>query len=405
MSTLLKLRISADWPAQVTRCEWALYDANGRLAERGQSEPQHWPQADGCEIVLSADQCLALEATLPKGVKRHDPQVVAYAVEEHLVGDIHNEHVVPGETTADGRTVVWVVGRARLSGVLGALKQLGRTPQRAYSELQLTPLTADGWAVGLHGGQGHARLPSHAGFSFELAGTGAPAEVLLAIQSARAEGRLPREIAVHADADASFDAQAWHDALGVTVRKAGDYAWPAWPSRAATNLLVGEFTPPRSRNAGIAPFRPALAVGLATLALYAVFSLGEWAWLTQRAQHLRAQTTEVFRAAFPEVQTIVDPVLQMQRLYDPLMRSRGRVGESDFLPLLAAVTEALDAPAQYRGLAYEEGRLEFTLTLKDRRAPERLRAALARRGLMLTIQETQQTRSGFETSFSVRFGT
>ena len=229
--------------------------------------------------------------------------------------------------------------------------------------------------------------------------------MLLAFQSAGAEGRLPREIAVHADADASFDAQAWHDALGVTVRKAGDYAWPAWPSRAATNLLVGEFTPPRSRNAGIAPFRPALAVGLATLALYAVFSLGEWAWLTQRAQHLRAQTTEVFRAAFPEVQTIVDPVLQMQRLYDPLMRSRGRVGESDFLPLLAAVTEALDAPAQYRGLAYEEGRLEFTLTLKDRRAPERLRAALARRGLMLTIQETQQTRSGFETSFSVRFGT
>ena len=35
MSTLLRLRIAAEWPAQATQCEWALYDINGRLAERG----------------------------------------------------------------------------------------------------------------------------------------------------------------------------------------------------------------------------------------------------------------------------------------------------------------------------------------------------------------------------------
>ncbi len=405
MTTLLRLRIDSHWPAQATRCEWALHDHNGRLVERGMSEPQHWPQAEACELVLSADQCLALEAVLPKGSRRQDAQTVAYAVEEHLVGDVHNEHVVAGETRADGQTIVWVISRARLAGLIGALRQLGRTPSRAYSELQLAPLTADAWAVGIHGARGYARLQTHAGFSFELAGAEPPAEVVLAVQAARAEGRLPREIAVYCDADAPFDADAWHGALGVAVRRAGDYAWPGWPSRAATNLLVGEFAPPRARYAGWAPFRPAAIIGASALALYTAYSVGEWAWLSHRSERLRAESTEIFRAAFPQVQTIVDPALQMQRLYDPMMRSRGRAGESDFLPLLAAVSEAIGGPAQYRALGYEEGRLEFTVTLKDRRTPERLRAALARRGLILTVQDSQQTRSGIETTFSVRFGT
>jgi general secretion pathway protein L len=406
MSTLLRLRITAEWPAQDTQCEWALYDVSGRLVERGLSEPQHWPQAANCELVLTADQCLALEAALPKGVRRHDTQLIGYAIEEHLVGDIHNEHVVAGESRADGRTVVWVIGRGRLSALLGALRQLGRMPQRAFSELELAPLSADAWSVCIQDGRGFVRIPGRTGFSFELSGPEPPAELMLAVQAARAQGELPREIAVYCEQDAPFDAGAWHGVLGVAVRRAGDYAWQTWTSRAACNLLVGDFAPPRARFAGWAPFKPALVIGAAALALYTVFSLGQWAWLHQRANDLRAETVAVFRAAFPQVQTIVDPVLQMQRLYDPLMRSRGRVGESDFLPLLAAVSEALGNPApQYRSLGYEEGRLEFTLILKDRSAPERLREALARRGLMLTVHDSRQTRSGHETSFSVRFGT
>jgi type II secretion system protein L len=138
--------------------------------------------------------------------------------------------------------------------------------------------------------------------------------------------------------------------------------------------------------------------------VYAAFSLGEWAWLAHRAAQLRTESTEIFRAAFPQVQTIVDPLLQMQRLYDPLMRERGRLGETDFLPLLAAVTEALGADTVYRSIGYEDGRLEFTVALKDRRALERLRQALQARGLILTVGESQRTRTGTETSFSVRTG-
>lgn len=406
MSTLLRLRIDAEWPALATQCEWALYDVNDRLVERGTSDPQHWPQAERCELVLTSDQCLAIDAALPKGGKRHDVQLVRYAVEEHLIGDIHQEHVVAGETRADGRTVVWVISRDRLSGLLTALRQLGRFPRRAFSEMQVAPLAAESWSVCIHGARGFVRLQNQTGFSFELGAAEPPAELALAIQSASADAQLPRHVAVFCDADAPFDAGLWESVLNVPVRRAGDYAWQTWSSRAAvTNLLVGEFAPARDRYSGWAPFRPAVAMGVAALALYTVFSLGEWVWLQHRANDLKARQTAIFRSAFPEVQTIVDPVLQMQRLYDPVMRGRGRVGESDFLPILAAVSEALDKPFEYRNVTYEDGRLEFTLTLKDKRTPDRLREVLARRGLRLTVQDTRPTRSGVETSFSVRFGT
>jgi hypothetical protein len=86
------------------------------------------------------------------------------------------------------------------------------------------------------------------------------------------------------------------------------------------------------------------------------------------------------------------------------MRERGRLGESDFLPLLSAVSDAMAGQSNYRSLGYEEGRLEFTVVLRSARAGEQLREALARRGLTATLRESRQTRSGLETSLSVRFG-
>jgi len=405
MSTLLRLRADADFPAHATQCEWALYDLRGNLLERGHSDPQHWPQAENCELVLSADQCLVLDAQLPKGARRDDAKLIGYAVEDHLIGDIQNEHVVAGETDTDGRTHVWVISRTRLSALLGALLQLGRTPRRAFSELQLAPFEAGCWSVCMRGAKGFVRLGADTGFAFDVSGSGPPAEVALAVQTARAAGTIPQRIDLYCEQEASFNADAWQSALGLPVQRAGDYAWDTYPARSVCNLLVGEFTPPRGRHSGWAPFKPALTLGAAALVLYAVFSFGEWTWMAHSANRLRQQTTDVFRTAFPQVQTIVDPVLQMQRLYDPLMRERGRLGESDFLPLLTAVSEALGSQATYHSLGYDEGRLEFTVTLKDTRAPERLREALSRRGLALTLRDSKKTPAGIETSFSVRFRT
>ncbi|MFA7271079.1 MAG: hypothetical protein WC073_17215, partial [Sterolibacterium sp.] len=64
---MLRLLLPAGWPAEEAACEWALLNAQGSLLQRGCSEPRHWPAAEECEAVLSAEQCLPLKAQLPKG--------------------------------------------------------------------------------------------------------------------------------------------------------------------------------------------------------------------------------------------------------------------------------------------------------------------------------------------------
>lgn len=402
MSALLRLYLGGDWPAKTTAAEWALFDAKGRLLQRGSSEPRHWPAAQDCEVILSADQCLALEVKLPKGAKARGDELLAYAVEERLTGEVENEHFVAGETRPDGQTQVWIVARARLLALLAALRQLERAPRRVVSELQLAPLASGCWSVCVRDAGGFVRSGSEAGFAFDAAPSEPPVALRLALQAARKAGNAPASIDVYRAQGIEFDADAWNAALGVTVRRAGEYAWQNLSTRSARNLLVGEFAPPGERGIVWAAFKPALALGAAAFVLYSLFSFGEWLWLTRQASRLGTQTTEVFRAAFPQVQTIVDPSLQMQRLYDQLKRERGQLGESDFLPLLASVSETLAGRGKYRSLSYDEGRLELSVALPDASAAERLRDALAQRGLAITLRESRPSGAGVEASYSVR---
>jgi len=408
MSSLLRLYITGAWPARTTACEWALYDTKGSLLQRGSSEPRHWPAAEDCELVLAADQCLTLDVKLPAGVRgaARGGDLIAYAIEERLVGEVEHEHLVAGETRPDGQTQVWVIARARLRALLGALQQLARAPRRAFSELQLLPLASGCWSVCLGTQGGFVRVGAEAGFVFDSGSARAepPVALHLALAAAKKADNPPESIDVYCAPGIDLDAGAWKSALGVPFRRAGEYEWRNFPARTARNLLTGEFAPQGERGAAWAAFRPAASLAALVLVLYALFSIGEWIWLDQQAGRLRARTVEIFRAAFPQVQTIVDPSLQMQRLYDQAKRERGQLGESDFLPLLAAVSETLGSGGAYRSLSFEEGRLELAITLPNARAAERLRDALAQRGLAPTLRESRPAGTGIEASFSVRRG-
>ncbi|TRZ63865.1 MAG: hypothetical protein D4S02_11925, partial [Rhodocyclaceae bacterium] len=330
-------------------------------------------------------------------------------------GEADGEHFVvgaEGAATVDGAapTPVWVLARARLKALLAALTALERRPRRVISELQLAPLQSGGWSVCLHGDNatGFARLGAEEGFAFDLAAVGQPpTELRLALQAARQGGNVPLVIDVYSgrSKDQAFDtdaALAWQTVLAVPVRAAGDYVWRERASPDARNLLSGEFAPPRAANSGWGSFKPALWLGLAALVLYGLLSFGEWIWLDQQGDQLRRQMMESFRAAYPQAQTIVDPPLQMQRLNDQLRRARGQLGSTDFMPLLAAATEALGTQGRLRSVGYEDGRLELTLLLADHAAVERAHKSLTRRGLAATLRDTRPAGAGVEAVFALR---
>lgn len=420
MTQVLRLFIPADWPARRTACEWSLVGDHGARLQQGCSEPRHWPQADRCEIVLSADQCLPLQASLPKGAKARTPDVLAYALEDQLIGEAEGEHLVVGDTVANASTAdnvaitpVWVVARARLRALIAALQPLGRQPDRLISELQLAPRQT-GWSVCLttdkddaHNAQrGFVRLAAEDGFAFDLDDAEVPPlELKLALQAAQKNGTAPQAIEICATQGLAFDAttaSAWQTALGMPVRFAGEYSWRNETGRDARNLLSGEFLPPRRTPGGWRVLRPAALVGIAGLLLYAGFSFAEWIWLDHQKNRLQQQITGSFRATFPQVQTVVDPVLQMQRLHDQMRRERGQLGSGDFLPLLAAASEATTGQGHLRSIRFEDGRLELVIAMKSAAAAEVLRETLSRRGLTAVLREARPAADGVEAVFTVR---
>ena len=411
MSNTLRLRIRNDWPIARTDCEWALFDSRGSMLQRGTSEPRNWPVADACEIVLCADQCLAISVKLPKGGKARGSELIAYALEERLAGDVDAEHFVAGDADANGDTPVWVIRRARMNEVLAALRKLDRIPHRMYCELQLAPLAAQAWSVCLANGASFTRTDGNAGFALDVAQGEAPVALQLALLATAKSGNAPQVIDVFCERGVEFEPANWQKALGVPVMHAGDYDWTGQSTGAARNLLSGEFAV-HDKNASVfALFRPAIALGLALLCLYSVFSFGQWTYLQRQATRLNSQKFDVFRTAFPDVKTVIDPNLQMQRLYDQQKREQGQLGEGDFLPLLAVIAETQAGIAKtqagsltYRNLSYEDGRLEFTVSLANAGAAGELQFALARHGLSPTLRETRPVGSGVEVSISVRRG-
>lgn len=414
MSSLLRLYLPAGWPAQDASCDWTLLGASGQQLQRGRSEPRHWPEAEACEIILSAEQCLLLNIQLPKVGKSRLAEVIRFAVEDHLLGDGEAEHFVSGDRDADGMAPVWVIARARLKTLLAALNSVARLAQRACCEIQLLPLADDRWSVCLRETDpgdgaparilGFARTGSEQGFAFDCGDRSTldspPLELHLALQAAAASGKAPEAITLYLAPGSSVDvaaiAASWHAALHLPVQAGGEFAWQEQVSaaNAARNLLTEEFAPPRRPQEGWGPFRLAGYLALVNCAVFALFVLGDLAWLSYQSRNLQRQMTATFRGAFPQIQALVDPPLQMQRLYDQQRREQGQLGSGDFLPLLAGTTEVAVGQGKLNKLAYEDGRLELSFIVASAAVAESLRDTMKGRGLSVTLRETLPLKSG-----------
>ena len=167
-------------------------------------------------------------------------------------------------------------------------------------------------------------------------------------------------------------------------------------ANAARNLLTQAFAPPRRSQDGWGSFRPAAYLALACCALFVLFVIGDWTWLSYQSSNLQQQSSATFRSAFPQIaaEAVIDPPLQMQRLYDQLRREQGQLGNGDFLPLLAGSTEVAVGQGRLSKIVYEDGRLELSFIVANQEVAEVLRDTMKGRGLSVTLRETLPLKSG-----------
>ena len=353
----MKLRIflpAIDRTAAGTQYGWALFDARGAALREGRSAADAIPRAAVVEAVLPAQRVLFARLRLPRVNASTIRELLPYAVEDRLLADPAQIHAVAGATNARGETIVAVVDREWLRGMLGALAREGIRVRSAWCESELARRKEGEW---------HAVWGTTRGLLIDDEGVPAtfdpgpalPLALRIALDEAAARGNRPATIRVHAENGAAIPALLqWSTETGVHCVAAE--SWEdrvAATPRAPIELLQGELAP-RSALAWRFP-RHAIAILGAIVVLQVMFT-GLDAWRLQRErQSIDREREAIFREAFPEARVVVDPQLQMERNLADLRRTRGLAGGDEFLMQLTRASR--DARMPLKGLDYANGRL------------------------------------------------
>lgn len=126
--------------------------------------------------------------------------------------------------------------------------------------------------------------------------------------------------------------------------------------------------------------------GMVALLLAHVLGLHAWAWkldaqLSDKRQQVRATLTQ----AFPEVRTVVDAPLQMQRQLDLLRQGSGGLAQQDMEAMLGAVGAGMPQDVHATGIDYAPGQLSLRVPVLPETARSALSDALTAQGYRLQI--------------------
>ena len=332
-------------PEPAAPVEWRLVRASGAIDGAGmaQLDDLTGSGADRCVLILPGELVTAHDTHL---VARSERQLLAaapFAVEDQVASDLDAVHVaispVRRDASESGR-VAYVVDGACLDDWIGALERTGPRPSAVVPDYLTLPVQ--------------------------------PGRILLA---ELAESALLRDVDWGAGVDRALGPQVLNSLIEMRVGDgekqviAEDLTADEWRDRMAANaadlkggLLQGRYAVRRESASGenAGRWMPAgLLAAAAALSLVAL-NLVEGIRLQGAARSIEAETTNVFRAAFPEVERVVNPRAQLRAL---TRDSNG--GSPDFLVLSAFIAEAGDAvPAlEVSSLRYDGQNREMNVSV------------------------------------------
>jgi len=358
VSTLRIFVPAAERLDATSEARWLLLDRRSVLRE-GRSTPARMPRADEVEAILPASRVLSARLALPRVSDTTIRELLPFAVEDRLLADPAQIHAVAGSTDERGETLVAVVDRTWLDGLLQWIAEGGRAPRHAWCESALVPTAADEWHVVLAASSGMLVDSLGGATTFDWhAASGVPLAIRIALDEAGQRGDRPARIRVHdaAGAGAGPDLAAWGRDASIAFEKSRPWsdleAGGAAPR--AIDLLAGDFAP-RRRGTGFRVPRAALAIAAAIATIQFGLTGADTIRLQRERTRLDAQREAIFRGAFPEARVVVDPELQMSRNLGQLRASRGLGGGDDFLARLTAAARESEQPASR--IEYARGRL------------------------------------------------
>lgn len=337
-------------------------------------------------VMLPGERILSASARVPGNNPRRILQAAPYALEDRLAGDVDELHVALLARHADHDCDFLVVERDWFSELLQTLESAGIHPHAVWPDYLGVPEAPEGthWLI-----TGSDRLLSRSGWR----GFAAPATDAAFLYSHRDEDQ-PLQLSLVGDhppppAMGELETHRYADNERAFTEIAATIA--ALPG---TGLLQGTF---RRQREGAPDWQrwkwPGVAAAALLLLLAADFGLETWQLQREHAL-LENATRELFQQALPGNQRMVDPRFQIEQAL-----GAATTGQNRLLEYLGQVGNALqEVPnARLNGFNYRNNYLEFSVTVPNATALERVRTALAERaGMPVDVQSANSTPDGLE---------
>lgn len=349
---------------------WVALDSAKSILDSGSGHPGRWANTRLIELLLPASHVLLTSLNLQTHNRRQLAKLLPYALEDQSLPSPELCHVAASAAKTD-RPSVALVAKDWLQSLLRRLASDGLAATAAYSLADCLVANATEWHGYIDGGEGYIRT-SAGGFSFDLDGGGAPAELLLAL---RDEQGRPQRIVLHISSGADCaPVRQWQLPVGVDLQCTDDWDWRTARLQAnPVNLLQGEFDAAGELRIDWRRIRPTLVLAAVAAGVYLVSGITEWWQLSQRYRALTAEIEQAARKVIP-AGPLIDPVAQLQRHLQDGRQSGGGV-----LAQAQRVASVL-APMQLNGMRFAQGELVLLPASTDAAQLDALRQRLEAAG-------------------------
>ncbi|MSQ92142.1 MAG: type II secretion system protein GspL [Gammaproteobacteria bacterium] len=331
-------------------------------------------------------------------------QIVPYAMEELLAGEVEQFHFAVGRTDAEGRTLVAAVRRDELRSWMDALRSAGLDPQSLVPEPLCVPDNPGKIVAVIDAGHLLVRAPG----VLPVALDAEPLTEAFALAGLEGEDRHVQLYVSQEDWQHSREMiEALREVTGsLDLQLLPDGALPLMAAGGvrsdALSLLQGEFARRTGWRAEWQRWRIAAFLALAALALHVGVRGYDLIRLRAEEQRLDVSVEQAVRIALPDVERIVDARAQIEQR----LAGGGAADPQGLLARLAAVGGAMSGATgqTIESLGWRNGSLQLQMIAADTDALARFAQALTARGLTADVESTTPGEKGVSAQINVTTG-
>jgi general secretion pathway protein L len=391
-----------------TRLQWLVLDKSDQadnLLTTGDFE-QFRQSTAGSELiyVMSGNEVLLREAELPNKRLLNPASILPYLLEDELAEDVEHLHIAHARIPASGKMAVAVVNQDKLAELLDRLAQQGVMPNYVIAAPLLLPWQHDHWSVLVLEDQVCVRTAELRGFCVSKALFDVVLQKLFTDGGEQPAAKVTVWQQAHEQVASAIAMQG----LEVDKREQPASGLFGIAELSQAVLQLNLIKQRRNNGGSFKQTAKALLPAAAVLLLAFLVLFGDLGYRYQLLQEqrdgLNQASVALFEQAFPQVQRIVDPVVQAQQLLDK-RRAMQQVQKDDFLYLLHQLGQELQANPGMRlaKLQYRNGQLSLWLNAEDIADVERLQKQLMASGKLKTdVVSTVAVEQGVDARMQLR---